>query len=218
VTRPCLQLLTTKIKNATPKPKSVLSSIQPSDCSFCQYSSLNVASTSNSTVTAAHCPEVLWYDEVGGVSNRHTHTHAGLQAQHFIYTQTHSKSDCGSLEVHEATRRLLVWSPEIREEKWVTNPQHFPLHWNCTNVKEVRAGNFPPLISVENKTKKVNTHVWAVKCICNASFSSLWYNRPGICTLNLLSRSLTHTHTHTHTHVHTYKGSEATLSNSHCLD
>lgn len=51
------------------------SSIQQHDRRSGQCSSLNAASTSNATVTAAHCPEVLRYDEVGAVSSKHTLTH-----------------------------------------------------------------------------------------------------------------------------------------------
>lgn len=49
-------------------------------------SSLKAALTLNTTVTAAHCPEVLWYDEVGAVCSREIQTYAQVQAQHLRHT------------------------------------------------------------------------------------------------------------------------------------
>ena len=91
VTRPSLQLLTTTIRKMQHQNQS---SIQPSDHSFRQYSSLNAASMSDTTVTAAHCPEVLLYDEVGAVSKTHTqtHTHTLAYRHNTSYILTHAAS------------------------------------------------------------------------------------------------------------------------------
>lgn len=53
---------------------------------------------------AAHCPEVLWSDEVGPVSNRYTHTHTRRQ-QHNIHTQ-HGRRACPWRAVHRKKKRL----------------------------------------------------------------------------------------------------------------
>lgn len=103
VTRPCLQLLTTK---NTKMQHQNQSSIKQNDHSFGQCSSLKAALTLNTTVTAAHCPEVLWYDEVGAVCSREIQTYAQVQAQHITHTQPRSKSGGRSLGASEENWRV----------------------------------------------------------------------------------------------------------------
>lgn len=111
------------------------SSIQQRDDSFGQYSSLNAASSLNTTVTAAHCPEVLWYDEVGAVSSRDTH-----KCRHntsYILIRTASQV-AGAWRLVRWTRGLLVWRdqrgewPPLNTDPCLNNDQQSALQQQKT--------------------------------------------------------------------------------------
>ena len=233
VTRPSLQLLTTTIRKMQHQNQS---SVQPSDHSFRQYSSLNAASTSDATVTAAHCPEVLLYDEVGAVSK--THTQTDRQTDRHTHTHTHLlayRHNTSCIVTHAASQvarsQRKFEGCGFKAQKWEEMDQPSTRQTTINLQQRSTGPRLPNGMLLVEKLPHPSKDLQKCPPLCVVLCCDKYEVAPPAVLLMVLRgyvdvddsthcshipfmlNLLAHTHTRSHTFRLTHKGSGATLSN-----